>query len=538
MNASALLLLAHVVAAEAYVPCAAPPDGMTCIAGGLATVGRDDGPANERPRRSIEVSTFYVDRHPATNAQYRACVEARACPARRASKASSIDGDAVALDYARAHAYCGWTGKRLATEWEWEKAASAPVGVIELAGGREWSSSWSGAAWTGPCTQCSGRDPMGLCTGTDPCPNGGRKILRGGTASSRTAADAVLGRGGVRCASTSTRLWGFPTALGTEVRPAPAPLIAPTLAQRQAAHDIVEDALDKQECDQKGRSFIDCRDPNSYIKTNEPRQSLWTPFIANLGGGYTGVGIDQNYSLMAVQKAEWGWLFDYDPTVVRLHHALRALILDAPDRASFLTRFDDANQDASLAVIAAAYADDREQAAYREVYAVSRTSLGRYYRKQLRGERDDPGYGWLATEDAYAYVRAMFQQDRIVLLKGDMLAKDTMQGIARAARTAGVIMRVYYPSNAPEFWPLSQQYKDNVTALPFDDRSVVLQTFSRLAPGFGEKKTGHWHYNVQAGLQQQELMRRRGVGSLPQLVNLRNKTDDPDLTVSGLVRAP
>jgi hypothetical protein len=72
--------------------------------------------------------------------------------------------------------------------------------------------------------------------------------------------------------------------------------------------------------------------------------------------------------------------------------------------------------------------------------------------------------------------------------------------------------------------------------LPFDERSVVLQTFSGLHPGYGEKKKGYWHYNVQAGLDQQALMRRRGVGSLPQLVTVRLKTQDPDLTVTGLER--
>lgn len=265
---------------------------------------------------------------------------------------------------------------------------------------------------------------------------------------------------------------------------------------------------------------------------------MWTKYIANLGGGYTGVGIDQNYSLMAVQKAEWGWLFDYDPTVVRLHQALRALILDAPDRAAFIARFDDANKDSSIDVIMKTYADDKERAAYREVYAIARKQLATYYRKQMLGEKDDPSYGWLATEDAYAYVRLLHQQGRVVILKGDMLAKNTMQGIAKAAKAANVVIRVYYPSNAPEFWPHSQQYKDNVMALPFDDQSVVLQTFSGLHPGFGEKKKGYWHYNVQAGLMQQDLMKRRGVGSLPQLVTVRNKTDDPDLTVSGLERAP
>ena len=132
----------------------------------------------------------------------------------------------------------------------------------------------------------------------------------------------------------------------------------------------------------------------------------------------------------------------------------------------------------------------------------------------------------------------LYQQDRITILKGDMLAKNTMQGIGAAARALGVTIRVYYPSNAPEFWPHSAQYKNNVIALPFDERSVVLQTLSGVQPGFGQKKKGYWHYNAQAGLMQQDLMRRREVGSMRQLVTVRNKTDDPDFTVSGLQRAP
>jgi hypothetical protein len=241
---------------------------------------------------------------------------------------------------------------------------------------------------------------------------------------------------------------------------------------------------------------------------------------------------------MAVQRAEWGWLFDYDPTVVRLHHVLRAIILDAADRAAFIAHFDDAGSAASLAAIERTFAEKtpRERAALSETYRVLKKTLAGYYRKQQAGEKDDPGFGWLASEEAYAYVRLLHQQGRIVILQGDMLGSKAMIGIGNAARAAGVVIRVYYPSNAPEFWPHSQQYKDNVIGLPFDERSVVLQTFSGLHPGYGEKKKGYWHYNVQAGLDQQALMRRRGVGSLPQLVTVRLKTQDPDLTVTGLER--
>ena len=69
------------------------------------------------------------------------------------------------------------------------------------------------------------------------------------------------------------------------------------------------------------------------------------PTSKNLGGGYVGVGSDQSYDFMASQRASWGWAFDYDPNVYRLHRMMNPLILAsetpeqlvayfAPDRLS------------------------------------------------------------------------------------------------------------------------------------------------------------------------------------------------------------
>jgi sulfatase modifying factor 1 len=596
----------------AYAPCATAPKGMTCIAGGPAVVGSDDGPKNERPKRSVEISTFYMDLHEVTNAEYDACVAAGVCaklpiPDINKGIMKSFDGadqPAMPLDYDRAAKFCAWAGKRLPTEWEWEKAArgdagdihpwgndpatcdkaqfrecapkgckpypgtsgnlwdcpehaTKPVGsyppghygLLDMAGnGYEWTSTWAGEDPTGKCDGCTGRDPQGPCGGTDPCQKGGaKKILRGGSwywpkeqmrGSFRRpeVPSTFTHRLSARCATSSPLLWGYPTKIATEKR-TPPELKDPPAEQKKIAHDIVEDTLDKQECGEKGRSFIDCRDPTSYIKTNEPRQFVWKPYITNLGGGYTGVGIDQNYSFIALQKAEWAWLFDYDPTVVRLHWIIRAMVLASDTRQAFAEQFSEAKKADALALLDTTYAGNAERPAYREVYAISRKPLYTYYQRELLGEKEDPTFGWLASDEAYAYVRKMYQQDRIVILKGDMLAKNGMQSIGKAARALNVPIRVYYPSNAPECWPHTAQYKRNVLALPFDDESVVLQTLSGIRPGFGETKKGHWHYNVQAGLLQQQYMREKQVGSAKQLVTIRNKTDDPDLTVSGLVRA-
>src|SRR5438105_2041756 len=56
-----------------------------------------------------------------------------------------------------------------------------------------------------------------------------------------------------------------------------------------------------------------------FLWSNEQRHDLFFDRIRGLGGGYLGVGADQNYTLAAVAAAEMVWLIDLDPAVVLLH---------------------------------------------------------------------------------------------------------------------------------------------------------------------------------------------------------------------------
>ena len=605
----AALLLAFstpVDAAPSFAPCATAPKGMACVPGGRAVVGADDGGPAEKPKRTVQISTFYIDLKEATNAEFQACVDSGACPklnvpAGTDKALTAPELPAMPLDWDRAEKYCTWAGKRLPTEWEWEKAARGPdgdvfpwgndaatcekglfrecapkcktgggkdspfecvehaakapgafpaghFGLFDMAGNAyEWTDTWAGK--TERCSVgCEGLDPRGPCDGASPCGDDtDKKILRGGSwywpkdqarASNRRKefANSDGHRIAVRCATSSTVLTRFPAKIGATKRPKRALPTPPTEEQKKMLTDITEDKLDTQVCEKQGRAFIDCRDPNSYIKSNEPRQELWRPYIENLGGGYTGVGIDQNLTFIASARSEWAWLFDYDPTVVRLHWVIRAMVLNAENRGAFVDYFRPDHKDAALKIVEDVYKDNPERAAYREVYMISKNALLKYYEKSLKGEGDDPTFGWLATDEAYEYIRTMYQQGRIHIMKGDMLAKNTMHGIGEAAKKMGVTIRVYYPSNAPECWPFTPNYKSNVTGLPFDDQTVVLQTLSGRKSGYGKPK-GYWHYNVQSGLEQQELIKRKGIVAVKQLVWVRNMTQDPDLTISGLAAA-
>lgn len=89
--------------------------------------------AGEIPRRSVELPAFAIDRYPVTNRRYVRFVAATGhrAPAHWGAPRppeAILDHPVVYVDRADARAFAAWSGGRLPTRDEWEKAARGPEG--------------------------------------------------------------------------------------------------------------------------------------------------------------------------------------------------------------------------------------------------------------------------------------------------------------------------------------------------------------------------------------------------------------------------
>ena len=99
---------------------------MVLIPAGPVRIGSEIESDNEKPVHEVFLKEFYIDEHEVTVAQFRLFVEETGYKLPRHILFDRFNGPRqpiVGVSYDDTKAYARWAGKRLPTEYEWEKAA-------------------------------------------------------------------------------------------------------------------------------------------------------------------------------------------------------------------------------------------------------------------------------------------------------------------------------------------------------------------------------------------------------------------------------
>jgi hypothetical protein len=256
-----------------------------------------------------------------------------------------------------------------------------------------------------------------------------------------------------------------------------------------------------------------------FLRSNERRHDLFFSALAGSGGGYLGVGADQNYTLLAIARSSVVWLVDIDGDVVDWHKIYAALIPQAATPTALLGLLSGRRDPEVLAALAARW-DTGEVKRLWPLYLRYRGYLLNHLSSEQQVRRRGVPVTWLSNLELYQYVRQLMVERRLVARVGDLHGERTLLGIADAARSAGVTMGAVYVSNVEQWFRYSPQFRRNMGALPRRAQTVVLRTLARGELDFPDED--RWHFSVE---------------TLDDFVARMEATTSPLTSVSGLMPA-
>jgi len=215
-----------------------------------------------------------------------------------------------------------------------------------------------------------------------------------------------------------------------------------------------------------------------YIQSNETRHDLYFPYIENVGGTYIGVGSDQNYTLAARARSEFVFLMDIDIRIIDLHRIYHAFILDSATPDELVEHWSQERREESIAKLKDVFGDTTEDELRRLVrgFRGGRETVYRHLQRVHRRNRNGAGSTWLSNPEMYQHVRALYQADRVRIMIGNLTGSASLLTIANATSQLASPVRVFYVSNAEEYFKYTGAFATNVRSLPIDDRSVLLRT--------------------------------------------------------------
>jgi hypothetical protein len=239
------------------------------------------------------------------------------------------------------------------------------------------------------------------------------------------------------------------------------------------------------------------------IISNEDRLELFKDSVADIGGGYVGLGGTQNFLLASWANSEWIWLFDFTRRVVTANRIHVAFLKNAATPAEFRSLWTRKSKGKAMEIIDSEFSKDPDIGYVKKTWNIGLGYIPWRFNNLDRVTKKYRYRIWLNDQAYYDRLRNLAVRDHIIARKGNLNGTLTIAGIADSAKKMGVPVRIIYLSNAEEYiQSYSDQFKSNFTALPADDKSVLLRTTSVFrgvfpwAPDSEISTDKGFHYNV------------------------------------------
>lgn len=270
-----------------------------------------------------------------------------------------------------------------------------------------------------------------------------------------------------------------------------------------------------------------------YLTCDENWLDKWQPQLQDLGGALSGVGTDQLYVFMGWMKPTVTWMTDYDPWVQRMHQIYAVAFADSENIDAFISWWSPKRvKETRERLMAALPGDEADKKKSVFVFNSWQHKVHGRLRKVRTWFNERKVASFVTDEAQYTWVRQHVLDGRTKPVLCNLLDSKCFVSLGEAARKLGVPLRVLYTSNAEGYWPYPQQFRENMWAQNFDEKSLILRTLA------SKKRNGDYRYNSQTGRSFQAFLRNPKIKTVTQIVPYQAIKDENDVPVSHVDAEP
>jgi hypothetical protein len=248
------------------------------------------------------------------------------------------------------------------------------------------------------------------------------------------------------------------------------------------------------------------------------------------GGAYIGVGPDQNFSYMAAARPSVAFIVDIRRDNLLLHLLFKALFSLSRTRLEYLALLfgrpvpaqiddwrrvpvdglvryvDDTAADATRVDALRARVTGHVRASGLPLSREDLATIDRFHRRfiadglglrfhstgrapqsyyptyrELLLARDPAGRqsNYLASEEAFQFVRSLQTRDLVIPVVGDLSGSHALSAIGRLVRTRGERLSTFYVSNVEQYLFRNgafPRFVENLSRMPYDERTLIIRS--------------------------------------------------------------